>query len=477
MNNDIINFLNIEDKNVETIKISIEGNVKQIHLRKVLRNEYCPVCQTKMHSRGIYKRKINHPVLQDGYSLEIVLHQRKWRCTNPQCNHYMNDQFNFVEPSKQSSNVVPFLILKEMKDINITTTEVAKRFNVSDTFVHYIFMQYLDIKRLPLPEILSIDEVHLDIDSYHNYALVMMDFVSGEIIDILPNRWEETTNAYFLSIPLKERKKVKYLICDMYDPYINYTNRYFPNSVAVIDSFHVISWLIKNINSYINNLKKKFQARDQKRHAEKLKKENKYRDEETTKASTPISYEVYLLINFRWFVLKNKEDIEYNEEGRYNKKFKAYLTTRQLESMFFDIDPTLKIIRDLKEEYIEFNSTDERDITKIEAELDRLIFKYNKSSFNLFKEFAKLLKSKKEEILNSFTFIIGPDGKERRLSNGPMEGYNRTPKDYKRNSRGLNNYEYTRARLIWANRDNEPILAIPKSKEEVYKKISKKKEK
>ncbi|RHB03131.1 hypothetical protein [Faecalibacillus faecis] len=29
-----------------------------------------------------------------------------------------------------------------------------------------------------------------------------------------------------------------------------------------------------------------------------------------------------------------------------------------------------------------------------------------------------------------------------------MEGYNRTSKDFKRNSRGLSNFEYARSRLI-----------------------------
>lgn len=42
-------------------------------------------------------------------------------------------------------------------------------------------------------------------------------------------------------------------------------------------------------------------------------------------------------------------------------------------------------------------------------------------------------------------------------------------KDFKRNSRELSNFEYARSRLIWANRKNESILAIPKSKKEVYK--------
>ena len=78
----------------------------------------------------------------------------------------------------------------------------------------------------------------------------------------------------------------------------------------------------------------------------------------------------------------------------------------------------------------------------------------------MFKEFSKLLKAHKQEIINSFIYINDNNGNERRLSNEPMEGYNRTPKDFKRNSRGLSNFEYARSRLIWANRKNESILAL-----------------
>ena len=72
-------------------------------------------------------------------------------------------------------------------------------------------------------------------------------------------------------------------------------------------------------------------------------------------------------------------------------------------------------------------------------------------------------------MLTSFIYITDNNGNERRLSNGPMEGYNRTSKDFKRNSRGLSNFEYARSRLIWSNRKNEPVLSIPKSKQKVYK--------
>ncbi|SCJ30174.1 Transposase and inactivated derivatives [uncultured Clostridium sp.] len=135
MNNDIMKFLNIEDKDIIISKILIDGNTKIIYLEKTLKVEYCPACSSRMHSKGKYIRKINHPILQDGYQLKLIVTQRKWRCTNPQCNLYFNDQFNFISKYKQSSNITPYMILNEMKNIHITTADVARKYNISDTSV------------------------------------------------------------------------------------------------------------------------------------------------------------------------------------------------------------------------------------------------------------------------------------------------------------------------------------------------------
>ena len=63
-----------------------------------------------------------------------------------------------------------------------------------------------------------------------------------------------------------------------------------------------------------------------------------------------------------------------------------------------------------------------------------------------------------------------------------MESFNRKPKDLKRNSRGFSSFEYTRLRILWSVRENEPILACPKPLHEVkhptgYKRGSYKKNK
>ena len=119
-------FLNIEDKDIIITKVLTDGNIKQIHLEKTLKVEYCPACSSRMHSKGKYIRKINHPILQDGYQLILYVTQRKWKCTNHQCNLYFNDQFNFISKYKQSSNITPYMILNEMKNIHITTADAAK---------------------------------------------------------------------------------------------------------------------------------------------------------------------------------------------------------------------------------------------------------------------------------------------------------------------------------------------------------------
>ena len=60
------------------------------------------------------------------------------------------------------------------------------------------------------------------------------------------------------------------------------------------------------------------------------------------------------------------------------------------------------------------------------------------------------------------------------LSNGPMESFNRKPKDLKRESRGFSDFNYTRNRILWATRDNPSVRGIPKSNNEIKKNKGKK---
>lgn len=305
------------------------------------------------------------------------------------------------------------------------------------------------MKRLNLPEIISVDEVYTNFRHDCLYSLVIMDFATHEIVDILPSRREEYTNKYFLSIPIEERKNVKYIISDMYEPYLKYMNRYFPNAQTSIDSFHVVSWLINKINAHLRKLIKKYE-------------DNKDSDE------------YYLLKHVDWMILKNDDHIiEIDSPKKIDKHFNCYMTTDSYRRRFYAIDPSLQIIHDLKEEYIAFNNKEHKSTDDISKELDDLIEKYNTSQSAIFVEFAELLKDKKTEIIHSF--VVMPSlGKTVRLSNGAMESFNRKPKDLKRLARGVDNFEFFKQRILFSERASKIILSEPKPFKEIQNKTDKK---
>lgn len=78
-------LLDLEDSDINISDIIVEGQTKTLIIETPPVAHYCPTCGYRMHSRGVKKRTINHPILQDGYSLILLLKQRRWRCSNPDC--------------------------------------------------------------------------------------------------------------------------------------------------------------------------------------------------------------------------------------------------------------------------------------------------------------------------------------------------------------------------------------------------------
>lgn len=451
--NSITELLDLEDSEIIISDISIQGQIKTITIETFPAAHFCPSCGFKMHSRGVKERTINHPILQDNYSLKLILKQRRWRCTNPECRYDCSESFKFVSKQKRSTNATDMLIVDAYKNLMDTSTTIASRFNVSDTYAHSVFDKYVKLDRLELTDAISVDEVHLELDDHCKYALVIQDFHTGDPIDLLRSRRTEVTEPYFAAIPKEERNNVKYLISDMYNPYLAYVGKYFPNAVSVVDSFHVIQWITRAIDNYIRNLLKEFKQRDRERQ-EKLSEEKGY------EVSLPLSDEVYLLQKYRWLILSNQSNIRYHTEPRMDPHFRRLMNTFDYEYALFKIDSKLEDYRDLKELYVRFNERNGGNPITAASELEELIIKYRDSKYSIFREFASLLEKFKNPIINSFIMVekIG-NGQiyNSRLSNGPIESINRKVKDLKRAGRGYKNFEHFRNRFLYATR-SAPIL-------------------
>lgn len=451
--NSITKLLNLEDTDIFISDINIQGTTKTLTLETKLYAHFCPACGYRMYSRGVKNRTIKHPILQDNYELILILKQRRWMCTNPECKYNISDSFKFVNKGRRTTNATDMLIVYAYRDLMETSVSIANRFHVSDTYAHEVFDRYVKIDRLPLTDAICIDEVFLDMDEHCKYALVIQDFHTGDTIDLLRSRRKNVTEPYFTNLPTEERNGVKYLISDMYNPYIDYVDKYFPNALSVVDSFHVIQWIIRIIDTYIRQLLKKFKQRDK-----ELEEQLSY--EEQRPISLPPSNEVYLLQKYRWLILSNQSNIKYHYEPRMDAHFRCLMNTYDYEDALFRIDPKLKDFRELKELYIQFNSRNAGNPINARNELEELIPMYQSSEYDVFRDFGSLLEKYKDYIINSFIMVEKHGyGKvyDSRLSNGPIESLNRKVKDLKRSGRGFRNFEHFRNRFLYATRE-APVL-------------------
>ena len=461
MDNHITQLLDIKDSGITVLQVKETSTTKTVLLEKQLTYHFCPVCGCRMHSKGIYLRKVNHPILQDGKQLILHIRQRRWICSSPSCRNIETDEFSFVDKGRRNTNLTDLLIIDAFRDPNLSAVAIAKRFHVSDSHVIRTFARYVDMKRRDLPEALCIDEVYLNTDPYAKYALVLQDFYNNEPIDLVKSRRKAVTLPYFSNIRLSERKRVKYLITDMYDPYLSYADLYFPNAVSVVDAFHVIQAINREFHRYITRVIRKLDERDHKRHDD-------------------LQQELHRLIEFRhsrdylvlkkhqWLLLKNADHLKIYSQPRYDKQLGRQMTTYDYFDWMYRIDPNLKHLRDLKETYIHFNNKYAGDPKGARKALPQVISLYRDCPYEMFHDIAGMLETHFDQIINSFILLEKLSGDKARLSNGPIESLNRIVKDMKRMGRGYRNFEYARQRFLFSQRHNAGILGVPKRLEETY---------
>ena len=137
-------------------------------------------------------------------------------------------------------------------------TDIAKSANVTSQTVINYFKKYIDCKRKTLPEVLCIDEFKNLSFGKGKYACLLLNYQTGEIVDVLPSRRLDYLQYYFNKIPKEEKENVKFLISDMYDGYKHLHDYVFHKSVFVIDAFHYIRYITDAFNKVRIRVMKSF---------------------------------------------------------------------------------------------------------------------------------------------------------------------------------------------------------------------------
>ena len=91
---------------------------------------------------------------------------------------------------------------------------------------------------------------------YGKYALIINDLIKKKTLDILPNRKKDYLMGYLIKV--ENRGNVKYVIGDMYEPYLLVTKAMFKNAKYVVDRFHYVKYIMDAIDRIRKRLQKEY---------------------------------------------------------------------------------------------------------------------------------------------------------------------------------------------------------------------------
>ena len=422
----ITDMLNIESSEIESLNSIPHSDGSIVIKVKLCRKENmsCPLCHGYVKIHGYYPRKLLHSTLVNR-KCTIIYDQRRYSCDS--CEFTFHEKNPFNNSSEKVTYETIINVLKELKKTNATYTSTAKMFNLSPTKVQRIFDKHVNIPRKPLPEVLSIDEHYFpNSDQEGIYILVLMDFITGVVVDVLPDRKKDSLIRYLSDIKNKtydpkthrsELDNVKFVSIDLTDNFRDIAHTYFPKASICADSFHVT----KNLTKAFPTIRT--------RPRRNTKDENMQ----------------YLLTKFK-YIFNFDKDLD--NEAKWNKRYKRYMNYRDIINLIFTNFPELEKAYDLKNLYLQFNRN--ADLENAKDDLSNLIKKFGESGIKEYEEFYTLLINWNQEIVNSFIKV-----KDRRIHNSYIESRNAKIERLIMNAYGLSNFKRTRNRILYCiNRDD-----------------------
>ena len=384
----------------------------------------CPLCGAvnNITAKGTRPQLIKYSTSSED-NLTIKLYRREYKCNN--CGHHFKEINPFSLDRHQVSINTEYKILDALKSEKATFTEIAQRFNVSTTFVSYLFDKKVDLTRLPLSEVICVDEVYSKRLSFHHFCFVIYNPKEHKVLDVLDSRRLNSLEDYFSKIPRVERERVKYFSMDLYNNYRLIAQKWLPNAIICADSFHVI----KNLSQFFHKIRIRIM-----KHYIYLKDENDER---------------YWLLK-KYFKLLTKDISNLSYSKKFIRKTGQLMSANLIVEEMLEIDPELKLAYDLLHEYRLFNNTATE--TNCSEWFDIIVKKFQDSKIKEYIPAWKLLLNWKTEILNSFKKIGNY-----RVSNGPMERANLDIKTLFRSSFGSRNFIRMRNRIMYTINQNSPI--------------------
>lgn len=242
-NNYSINKL-LNLKGVLVKKIVHKDKSVDIHLETIPKVHTCPCCgkETKrIHDYRTQRIKDLPFQLKDTY---LILRKRRYRCS---CGKKFYEKYSFISRYKQRTTRLNYEIINQLRD-TVSMKHVASKTNVSN----YTVARLIDTINYEPPKLdyaIAIDEFKGNADT-GKYQCILVNPIKHNVMDILPDRTTSHLSSYFSKLNRSERYRVKFFVCDMWQPYVDIAKTYFPNAKVIIDKYHFrrqLTWAIDRI--------------------------------------------------------------------------------------------------------------------------------------------------------------------------------------------------------------------------------------
>ena len=406
--NSILKLLNMKDFNLIFNENFIEErkikNKRCLVFLGYLKNdfEFCPLCGC-INENTIIKKGTRNSLIKINKHAELTtyldLTKQRYKCKN--CNRKFYATTTEVDYRCHISNQVKLAVLNLAKE-TISKYLIAKLNNVSDNTVQSIFntVFYNDtVYKDYLPKAICIDEFTF---KKKTYAFNICNAKNGKTVDLVLDRTTNNLDKYFSHYTEKARKRVKFVVMDMYSPYIDLIKKWFPNAKIIIDLFHIVQLLTKSLNKTRIN----------------VMNENKdYRNK----------YKRY------WrFILKSRFDLDTSTWNKF-RCFKNLMTEVDVVDYLLNKDRFFENSYDLYQDILYHLQHRNYD-------------SFNKVINNEYKDISKQMQTTLSTLKKYSKYI--KNTLEYSYSNGVMERNNNTCKLIKRISFGFRNFRNMKSRIM-----------------------------
>ncbi|MBO4667436.1 MAG: ISL3 family transposase [Bacilli bacterium] len=403
---DSSNFVNKPPEIIETN----DGYIYEVE--EEYRQRICPFCNHQHLQIHDYKWiKIN---LSSTKGIKETLRIKRIRYKCSRCYKTHTFKLDGIERNRLISDFVKTAIQNEFYEIQSFST-IADRYDVSLNQVINIFDEYTKkMPRRPLPEYLCIDEKHFEGDTDGKYAVIISDFFTGDVIDVLENRQMPYLDEYFKNISFKERSDVKVFISDMYDGYSTIKNRYFPKAMFVVDLFHVVKLLTSAVNKI------------------RIRTYNQIAIEDTLERH-------FMKTNWRYFLM---DYMKIYEKEYHSKKFDTYINFGEIIVRCLKMNIVFWDGYNVLQELLHYDKYE--TYTESERFMNRIIAKLNSSGDELLEKVAESYKRWKVGIIHG----LARNQTRKRFSNAIAENNNSHIQRVINVAYGYRNFKRFRSRIM-----------------------------